>query len=256
MAITITAGAWASGSTACAPGLPATPQAGDVHVIFITGKPYTTVINTLAGWTAITGTDGTNGTVANATDAGSVHWAAFYRYWQSGDSSAPSFSITSGNTTLGVAIRFRPTGGYTIDTPVGCKGFDVSSGTGYSATMDADPGITVGDAIVNFTGLPGNNATFGSPTITATGATIGTVTEDPATEGTTATGLDSEASSATATCTAGTSSAAPVVGWTLSVAQTGGGALVRIRETISAVSDDLSSKFLLANTGVFVISGG
>lgn len=259
MAIAITAGAWAAGSTTCAPGLPATPQAGDVHVIFITGKPYNTVINTLAGWTPITGTDGANGTVANATDLGSVHWAAFYRVWQSGDSATPTFSITSGNTTLGVAIRLRPTSGYTIDAPVGCKGFDNTSGTGYSATMDANPGITTGDVVINFTGLPGNNATFASPTITATGATIGTVTENPATEGTTATGLDSEASAATATCTAGTSSAAPVVGWTLSVAQTGGGALVRIRETLAAASD-MSTKYIgeddFTQSGILMVSGG
>lgn len=234
MAITITAGAWAAGTTANAAALPATPQAGDLHVKFCHAKPYNATLVDLAGWTPITGSNGTNGTVANGTDVGSIIWKAWYRYWQSGDTATPSFTVTTGNTNLGVIIRFRPTAGATIDVPAACKGFDVTSGTGYSATMDADPGITVNDAIVNFTGLPGNNATFASPTITATGATLGTVTEDPATEGTTAGGLDCEASSATCFCTAGTSSAAPVVGWTLSVAQTGGGCLVRIRETAGA----------------------
>lgn len=232
-AITTTAGAWAAGSTTCAPAIPATPAAGDLMIAYVGTKPYNTTIGTPAGWTAIANTNITNGTVANNTDVGSVHIASFYRYWQSGDA-APSISITTGNVALCVIHRYRPTGGYTLDTPVGTNGIDTSSGTGYSATMAADPGITTGDMMSHFTTIAGNNATFATPTITATGATIGTVTENPATEGTTATGLDLESSAATATCTAGTSSAAPVGGWTLSVAQTGASNFIRTRETAGA----------------------
>ena len=233
MAITRTAGAWVNGSTTCAPALPATPQAGDLHVIYIGGKPYSITIVELAGWTLITGTDGQNGTVASGTDVGSVRWAAFYRYWQSGDSGTPTFTVTGGNVVLGVAVRFRPTAGSTINTPAGCKGYDNTSGTDYSATMDANPGITTADVLNNFTTIAGNNSTFGTPTMTATGATIGAVTENPATEGTTTTGNDLEASASTAVVSSGSATAAPVVGWTLSVAQTGGGAFVRIRETVN-----------------------
>jgi hypothetical protein len=253
MAITITAGAWAAGSTAPAPALPATPQAGDVHVLFIGSKPYTTTINTPSGWTPITNTNGTNGTVANATDAGSVHVAAFYRIWQSGDAN-PTISITSGNTALAVIHRFRPTAGYTIDAPVGQKGTDVTSGTGFSCTMGSDIGITAGDAVVAYSYLPGNNATFATPTLSATGVTFGTVTENPATEGATATGLDCEASASTALPSAGPSSAAAIVGWTLSVAQTGMSNLVRIRETIIAASGLIGAR--IVPIGGFKVFGG
>ena len=258
MAITRTAGAWASGSTTCAPGLPATPQAGDLHVIYIGSKPYSATINTLAGWTLIAGTNGSNGTVANNTDVGSVVWAAFYRYWVAEDTASPSFSITNGNVTLGLCVRFRPTSGYRINTPVGCKGSDNTSGTGFSLTMDANPGITTADVLSTFSTIAGDNSTFGTPTITATGATIGTVTESPATEGTSTTGYDLEASASTAVVSSGDASAAPVVGWTLSVAQTGGGAFVRIRETASP--DDLSTRILGMSDdptpGMMMISGG
>lgn len=242
MAITITAGAWAAGSTAPAPALPATPQAGDVHVLFIGCKPYNATINTPANWTLITNTNGTNGTTANGTDVGSVAVASFYRIWQSGDPD-PTISITSGNTALAVIHRFRPDTGYTIDTPVGQKGVDNSSGTGYTAPMGADIGIDAGDAVASYTFLPGNNATFASPTLTATGVTFGTVTENPATEGTTATGLDSEASSSTALPSAGPSSASASVGWTLSVAQTGMSNLVRIRQTLAPVSGYIGAQY-------------
>jgi hypothetical protein len=198
-------------------------------VLFIGCKPYSATINTPNGWTPITNTSGTNGTTANGTDVGSVAVAAFYRIWQTGDGN-PTISITSGNTALACIHRFRPTAGSTINTPVGHRGSDTSSGTGYAATMGSDIGITVGDAVVSYTFIAGNNSTFGTPTLSATGVTFGTVTENPATEGSTTTGLDSEASASTALPSAGPSSAAAVVGWTLSVAQTGMSDLIRIRE--------------------------
>jgi hypothetical protein len=99
--------------------------------------------------------------------------------------------------------------------------------------MGSDIGITAGDAVVSYSFIAGNNATFGSPTLAATGVTFGTVSENPATEGTTTTGYDCEASASTALPSAGPSSAAAVVGWTLSVAQTGMSNLNRIRETVN-----------------------
>jgi len=256
MAIVRLAAAWKAGSTANAAPLPATPQAGDLHIKFCAAKPYNATLVDLAGWTPITGTNGSNGTVANGTDVGSVVWKAWYRYWVAGDSATPSFAVTTGNTNLGVIVRFRPTAGSTIDTPVGAKGFDVTSGTGYSATMDAAIEIAINDILDNFTFLPGNNSTFGTPTITATGATLGTVTENPVTEGSSATGLDCEASASTCICTAGSSSSAAVVGWTLSVAQTGGGCFIRIRETAGASSSDIAANYVDAGSGILMISGG
>ena len=222
------AGAWAAGSTAPAPVIPTGTTTGDIMVLYVGCKPFSATINTPSGWTLITGTDGQNGTTASGIDTGSVRWAAFYRAWLSGDAN-PTISVTSGNVSLAVIHSYSKTLAAWV-TPTGAKGSDTTSGTGFSLTMDANPGITLNDMLATFATIAGNNATFGTPTLTAAGATIGTVTEQPATEGSTATGNDLESSASQALCTAGTATAAPVVGWTLSVAQTGGGAIVRLRE--------------------------
>jgi hypothetical protein len=200
-------------------------------ILFVGCKPYNATINTPTGWTLITGSNGANGTTASGIDTGSVLWAAFYRMWVSGDA-APTVSITSGNVALASIRGFTPTSGAKFFIPVAAKGSDTSSGTGFSLTMDADIGIIAGDMLVNGAVLPGDNSTFGTPTISATGATFSACTESPATEGTTASGQDLEASAYYATCSTGPASAAAVCGWTLSVAQTGGGNLVRLREYV------------------------
>lgn len=225
------AGAWAAGSTAPAPTIPAGTTTGDIMLLYIGCKPFSSTINAIGGWTLVSGSDGTNGSVNSGIDTGSVKWACFYREWQSGDAN-PSISITSANVSLAVIKSYSKAAGNTWAVPAGAKGSDTSSGTGFSLTMDADPGITLDDMLDTFSTIAGNNATFGTPTLTATGATIATPTESPTTEGSTATGHDLESSASHALCTAGTATAAPVVGWTLSAAQTGGGAIVRLREVV------------------------
>lgn len=232
MAITLrAAGAWGVGTTSVTPALPAGIAAGDLMIMFVGCKPYTATINVPAGWTLITGTNGANGAVASGIDTGSVQWAAMYRSWATGDA-APAVSITSGNVCLGVIHGFTPTSGSKFLIPVGAKGSDTSSDTAFSLTMDANFGIAAGDMLVNGSVIAGNNSTFGTPVLTAAGATFSAVTESPATEGTTANGNDLEASAYYATCSTGPASAAAVASWTLSIAQTGGGSLVRLREYI------------------------
>jgi hypothetical protein len=233
MAIAITTGLWASGSTSANPSLPTTPAAGDLYIMFVGCKPYTATINTPTGWTVIPNTAGANGTTASGVDTGSVRRAAFYRYWQSGDN-APVVSVSSGNVTLAVIYKARPTAGSTIDTPVGIAGDDTTSGTDYAATMASDPGITANDVLVAGTVIAGNNATFGSPTMSATGLTIGSVVE--VSEGATTTGNDLGAGTSLGTSITGTASAAAVIGWTLSAAQTGSTVLIRVRESGAAQS--------------------
>ncbi len=225
---TRTAGAWGSGSTSVTPALPASSAAGDMMVLFVGCKPFGATIVQPTGWTEIAAAGGNNGSTGSGIDSGSVAWKHFYREFVAGDA-APVVSITSGNVSLAVINGFTKTAGAWV-TPVGDKGSDTSSDTAFSLTMASDIGIAANDSLLSGAVIAGNNATFGTPTCTAAGATISTPTESPATEGTTATGNDLEASAFFTTCTAGTSSAAAVVGWTLSVAQTGGGGLVRLRE--------------------------
>ena len=222
------AGAWAAGTTSVAPALPTGVAAGDIMVLFVGCKPYNATIVVPTGWTLVTGTDGANGTTAMGVDTGSVLWKAMTREWVSGVA-APTVSITTGNVALGVIHAFSRAALASWQI-AGAKGNDVTGGTDFLILMDANPGITNGDMLVHGAVIAGNNATFGTPTTTATGATIGTVTESPATEGTTALGNDLEASASYAACTAGTAIVAPTCGWTTSVAQTGGGSIVRLRE--------------------------
>lgn len=254
---TRTAGAWASGSTTVAPDIHASPAAGDMMILFVGCKPYTATINQPTGWTRI-GTQQTNGTTASGVDTGSVTWSVFYRAWQSGDA-APSVSVTSGNVSLACINGFSRTAAAWV-TPTAYFGSDTTSGTGYSITAASSSGqIASGDYLLHGTVIAGNNATFGTPTITATSATIASVTESPATEGSTATGNDLEASCAHASVTAGTSSADAVCGWTLSVAQTGGSALVRLREdntSTGSLAATESGSDTFSGAGDVIVQGG
>src|SRR3990167_7161408 len=227
------AGAWSPGTSGFTVGIPAGTTTGDIMLLFLGHKPYSATIDTPTGWTKIAATEGANGTTASGVDTGSVKWACFYREWQSGDGNPTVQAVSSSTPALTVILSFSKTAA-SWETPAAAKGSDTSSGTGSSLTMDADPGITVDDMLAAFSVIAGNDATFGTPTITAASATIGTVTETPATEGTTTLQDDLEASASTALCTAGTGTAAPVVGWTLSAAQTGGGSTALLRETAAA----------------------
>lgn len=250
-----TSGAWAAGSTTVTPALPDSPAAGDMMILFVATKPYNRTINEPTGWTRI-GTQQTNGTTSSSADLGSVTWSVFYREWQSGDA-APTVSITNGNSSLGVIHGFTKTASAWI-TPTAYFGSDTSSGTDYAATMAGSSGnLAAGDYVIHNTVIAGNNATFDTPTLTATDATFGTVTEHPSTEGSTATGFDLEASAARATVNSGTASADAVVGWTLSVAQTGGSALVRLREDVTTVTGTSSDEITqtLSASGTVLISG-
>jgi hypothetical protein len=199
-------------------------------VMFVGCKPYSATINTPNGWTLLSAGSGANGTTGSGIDSGSVLWATFYREFVSGDT-GPTVSITSGNVSLGVINGFRKLWWEQWDTPVAGKGSDTSSGTGYSITSDVNMQITTGDYVLHGTVIAGNDATFATPTLTATSATFGTVTESPSAEGSTQTGNDLEASCSYVNCTGGPSSAAPVGGWTLSGAQTGGGSITRLRSS-------------------------
>lgn len=232
MAIAIVGGtAWVAGTTSAAPTIHASTAAGHMMILFMNGKPFSGTIVTPTGWELVEGSNGTNGSTASGIDTGSVQWAAFWRLWQPGDGT-PTVPFTSGSVCLAVINSFsKSVAGSRWAVPIGAKGSDITSGTGFSLTMDVDPGITVGDRVTGSMVLAGNNATFGSPAMTATSATFGAVAE-PQGEGATAQGDDLESISFHANCDAGTASAAAVTSATLSIAQTGGGCIVRLREVV------------------------
>lgn len=231
MAITpLTAGAWAAGSTSIAPALPASPVAGTRMFLFVGCKPFNATINTPSGWTLIPAGSGSNGTVADGVDVGSVLWATFWRDWVSGDA-APTVSITSGNVSLGCINGFVKDAGAMWVAPESRSANDTSSDTTLDIGSFTPIALIVDDYILHGAVIAGNNATFGTPTIDATGFTFGAVTESPATEGTTATGNDLEASCSRAICASGSGDALLFAHWTLSANQTGGGSNTRIRQS-------------------------
>lgn len=222
--------AWAAGTgTPQTSTIPGTPQVGDMIIAYLGIKPYTVVPSvTTSGFALIPGSVGTNGTTASGIDTGSVGWAAYWKIFASGDSTV-SWAIGGVNVSLRTIHTFYSTTSDSFCAPIGASGSDTSSDTTYSSVM-TNMDLQTNDVLVGYTSLPGDNSTFGSPTLSASGLTIGAPTEDPATEGTTSSAQDFESSAMYATISAGKTNVGVTLGWTLSVAQTGGGCLIRLRE--------------------------
>lgn len=229
-----TAGAWASGSTSISTNLPTSVAAGDMMVLFVGCKPYNATIADISGWTRL-GTQQANGTTGSGIDTGSVAWTVFYRQFVNGDT-APTVTVTTGNVALACIFGFTKTESAWA-TPAAYFGSDTTSGTDYSVTAASSTGLNAGDYLCAGTVISGNDATLGTPTCSATGVTIGTVTQAPASNGSTNTGQDLAAAGFYAPVdSGGLSTANAVLGWTLSAGQTGGSALVRVRETNDPVA--------------------
>lgn len=223
-----TPGDWAEGSTSLSVSAPVSIASGDMMVLFVGAKPYTASIQTPSGWTRI-GSLQTNGTTASGADSGSVTWGVFYKIAGASEGST-TVSVTSGNISLGCAFGFSRTMGAWI-TPTAYFGSDVSSGTDYSITGASSSGnLTANDMLLHASFLNGDITTATSPTLSATSLTIGTVTEAPNQYGT-ATGDNAAGISAYASATSGTSSADIIAGFTLGQTRTGGGVVVRLRES-------------------------
>lgn len=234
MAISLkgTAGAWAAGTTAASPTIP-THAAGDLIVVHVEAKPTLTatppVFSTPAGWAKIG--EGTNASgAAQGADAGQT-WHCSYYLIATGSSHTISVTVTNGNVTLSKADVFQKTSGsHTWVTPVAVSVGDTTSAASYALAGT----LTVGanDMIVVGSCLAGNNQTYNATwTLAATGMTFGSVTKSGA-DGTTNNGNDLVASACYALITAGTSASVTVTASnTLSGAQTGTGAIIRLRET-------------------------
>lgn len=132
----------------------------------------------------------------------------------------------------------RATAGSTILT-ANASGQDSTSGTAVSVTCGSNPGITVDDLVLVLFGLTVNtSAAMSAEAITATGATFSTITatNERDDDGTTS-GNDSRRVVCDAACTAGTATAAPVITATsASASQSGVGAVLRIREQVTAAA--------------------
>lgn len=113
------------------------------------------------------------------------------------------------------------------------EGSDTTSGTAFSVTTAADPGIQTDDLVLAVLGWDNPTTTSASAeAITSPSATIGTVTERF--DISTTSGNDCRGVISSAACTAGTSTAAPTTSATSAGNVTGVGMVLRVREIASA----------------------
>jgi len=227
----------ASTSTAVIPYPASGVLASDIPILVViskassgTGEPPAVADPT--GFTKLFEAWGGNGTAG--TDTGPVKLSVWQKTTDAdGSENGTSVSVVN---PAGSAMVYgnlhgvrRATAGSTIVT-ASASGQDAVSDVSWSVTCGSDPGITTDDLLLWLAGGTVNpTSTFTVEATTATGCTFGTMTEQE--DSASATGFGSRRVVATMACTAGPSSAAPVLTATsASAAQSGVGAVLRIRE--------------------------
>jgi hypothetical protein len=234
-------GAWgtataATGSaTAPAPSYPTGITAGDMLFCFLISK-YGTV-TTPSGWTLLSNAQFTGGSsAARLTDSGDATFTCFIKEADGTETGTLTLAVasTTGASAAAIIGRASKTAGMNWDSAA-CGAAYNGAADPISVTADSNPGITSGDLLIFGYGNNGDQfaVVAGSPSVAATGATIGS-TANVQTIGST-TGQDVEAYIGTAAVTAGTASAAPVLtcditGTVTAESPKGGAVILRLRE--------------------------
>lgn len=216
-------------ATSTTPAIAGTPQENDVVYAHVISKAATAVA-TPTDWTLVGTSPFATGTTAGTGTGPGRIWV-FRRVVPAGGITAPTFAVTGGNSTISWTSLWRPQSGYTNINwmPEGVTHYDrgTSSATTFGGTGIQDIDIRTKDAVVAVVAASDDQAgVSGTPSIAATGATIGAATT---TYGVSATGNDVGGGQTRAIATAGQSTAAPVVTFTGTTAETGGGLVYRIR---------------------------
>lgn len=154
MAVTYGARSVTSGTDATAEGaLPASPSAGDIHIAFVLHASSSATITTPAsGWTELT--------TISPTDF-SAH--AYYRLWQSGDTTTPTWTWSSGGWVVEI-VRY---GGVDTTTPVNIDLATKTTGTANTITLGSIT-PTVNDCMI--VGFANADASGSGRTYTQSGA--------------------------------------------------------------------------------------
>lgn len=232
-----TSTAIAATATTLNPAVPAGTQAGDLSVLSVEAKPYTTTITTPSGWTKIG--EATNGTTVSGTDTGSMKVAMYVRESAS-VGAIGAMTLTSADSSCAVIHSYSKDPGYTWDYSVFTTGSDATQGTNYSATGSAIA-TTAGDMVVCATAV---NTDLGTTAVSAQaigGMAGDTLANNVRTAGTAdgqglvTTGNDSRLIVVDAKVTAGSSAAAPTMTYTL--AQTNSGTSLWLRLRMKPIPD-------------------
>jgi hypothetical protein len=226
---TITTGS----GTAPAPAYPASIVSGNLLVIVLTNKYG--AVTTPSGWTAPTNYQATGGTGAAASDAGNETTSVFYKVADGTETGSVTITIAASTGASAVAIIHQFSKGSGAWDIAACSaGYSpVTPSLSFSITMGTDPDITSGDLLLYAYGNNGDAFTYGTNSVTATGATIAAVAN--AAEGPATTGQDCELRNGTAAVTAGTGTAAPILnitatGTATATSPAGSAVILRLRE--------------------------
>lgn len=223
-----TEGVLAVGTTSLSPALSGTTANNDLLLTTVVTKPDTATINTPTDWTLVGDVAGGGGSFA--LDTGPTRAAIFQRIKDAGWSTAPTVSITSGDSTAGRIWNIRCAAGKTYD--VACvTGVYGAGGTTTNGTvvMGSDPGIQGGDLLFGVYSSQSDSPTWSAQSVTVPGCVLAAgVEKTDVMESTN--GFDVGGMVFIQNVTSGTSSGAPTVAATASVATRGVVVLVRIRE--------------------------
>lgn len=232
-AVPTTASTATSGSTVT-PSYPATPSAGWIFVMSVLSKRGVTVA-TPSGWTANAGNNKSGGAGADGANSGTVTVDVFTKVSDGTETGTVTVSFSGGTTNV-VSARIGAYQNATGSWLQACTGgADTSAGTSYSATMDADPGITTNDWVLAISGINTSTPTWASEALTGSGITTALQAEL----------LDSGIASGDTmrlvwsehTVSAGPSSGAPTFAMTASGnLPAGATVLLRLRETSATTS--------------------
>lgn len=231
--------------------MPGSQNAGDLMMLVCGGKPYSTnySITDPGGsysWTLLDRSQ--SGTTADGNGTGSVWIDARYTISAGGGSGPEVNTITvqpddQYTPFMRAGLRFTKTNNaWDLAATNGADGDP--SGTGVTAVMAANPGITANDMVVVCLSFPDDNVSvITSPSLSIPGCTVGTLTQQLSSVGTSA-GRDGAMFVYTATITSGTASG--VATFTGTVAGSDSECaivLVRLRETAGVTTHSGTASF-------------
>lgn len=226
------------------PAVPAGTTTGDLSVLSVWMKPYSSIITTPAGWTKIG--EATNGTVTSGTDVGSTKVAVFVQ--ESAPVGAIGALVLTGSpapNSAGAVINTYKNGSKVWDYSQFTTGGDTTNAANYSATGAAGIDVATDDWVCQTTAVNGDLGAQSAQAIGGmAGATLGTYVVRQSAD--TTTGNDSHGEIGDVPITAGSSTSAPTFIYTNTSAGSGTTLWLRLRQVGAAapktetLTDDFS----------------
>ncbi len=249
----VASSAWVTSTGTVTPTVPTGTAAGDLVVITLASKYDDAVLVTFpTGWTDLGAAANTGR--STGVDSGNMRCRAFYKVWQAGDT-MPTLDPTPNNVSTVKATTWRKTlANWDVNGEIVV---DNITGSPLEFTASSTLGLAAGDQLQVDMVLNGDVATWLTTTISATGATFGTMSTSAADASSTS-GTDIRMRSVYRPVTSGTATAAPLVSTPLGAATTntvGVGLMLRIREVSGAPATQTMSPSGIA-TGEAWPSGG